>query len=86
MLQPRRVEGPRIDRGDGYAVEFKPCRASRSAVGRPSHAQGPVCFAPRAVATRVWELHRGGRGVSGREMTIKTKAAAQHQHGAAWQV
>ena len=61
MLQPRRVKGPCIDRGDGYAVEFKCYRASRSAVGRPRHAQGPVCFAPRAAATRVWELHRGGR-------------------------
>jgi len=63
MLQARRVKGPRVDRGDGSVIEGKCCRASRSAVGRPRHAQHPVCFAPRAATTRVWELpHRGGEG------------------------
>ena len=60
MLQARRVKGPRVDRGDEYAAEIKCFRASRSAVGRPRHAQHPVCFAPRTAATRVWELHGWG--------------------------
>ena len=78
MLQARRVEGPRVDRGDGQVVEFKYCRASRSAVGRPHHAQRPVCFAPRAAATRVWELlDRGRRGVSERGIDDQPIAAAQ---------